>query len=212
VTPSSTNPLRAARKAKGFTLAELSRATNIPMAHLRALEEGREHDIPPGPYVAGYLRTIREALGLPLEGPRELTHPVKRAGMSLPMVRFLAWTSVVAMVVAAWFNVSRNWEPGHLVSVLTVEDDLHQRVEIWPTGPGTLTIMLEGAEAHHIVIPPDEVADYQSEPIVVEGMADITVEANPVGAFDFRRDGESITIVDRETDTRRLVFLVEELP
>ncbi len=195
-----------------MTLAELSRATNIPMAHLRALEEGREHDIPPGPYVSGYLRTIREVLSLPLEGPRELTHPVKRAGISLPVVRFLAWASVIAMVAAAWLNLSKDWEPGHLASVLTVEDDPHQRVEIWPTGPGTLTITLEGTESHHIVIPTEEVEDYRSDPIVVEGMADVIVEANPVGSFDFRRDGESITIVDRETDKRRLVFLVEELP
>jgi len=195
-----------------MTLGELARATNIPMGHLRALEEGREHDIPPGPYVAGYLRTIREALDLPPEGPRELTHPVKRAGMSLPMVRFLAWTSVVTLLVAAWINITSGWDPGRLVSALTVERDLHQRVEIWPTAPGTLTITLEGAAPHRMEVGEEDLEGYLREPLVVEGMADIIVEADPVGAFDFRRDGESITIVDRETDMRRLVFLVEDLP
>ena len=120
--------LRPAREKKGMTLGELSRATNIPMAHLRALEDGRADTLPSGPYVSGYLRTIAEVLDMPPPDSRELTHPVRRAGMPLGVVRLLAWGSVLALLAAAWANLNGGLVPGDLANVLAARKEAHQRL------------------------------------------------------------------------------------
>lgn len=204
--------LRPAREKKGMTLGELSRATNIPMAHLRALEEGRLEALPDGPYVPGYLRIVGEVLEIPAPDSRELTHPVRRAGMPLTTVRILAWGSVMALLVAAWVNFSGGLVPSELADALAARNEVHQRLEVTPIGAGTLTVHIQGGEPHRYVVTEDHLRSYAGNPIVVEGNSDIRVEANPVGSFEFRRDGKRIAIVDRETDMRELVFLVEEHP
>ena len=204
--------LRPAREKKGMTLGELSRATNIPMAHLRALEEGRADALPSGPYVSGYLRTIAEVLEMPRPDSRELTHPVRRAGMPLVVVRALAWGSVLALLGAAWVNFNGGLVPGELADVLAARKQSHQRLEVKPKAPGKLTVHIQGGAPHSYVVLEEDLSSYAGHPIVVEGNSDIRVEADPVGAFEFRRDGQRIAIVDRETDMRQLVFLVEEHP
>ncbi len=204
--------IRPARERKGMTLGELSRATNIPMAHLRALEEGRLNALPSGPYVSGYLRIVAEALDMPAPDSRELTHPVRRAGMPLTVVRILAWGSVVSLLVAAWVKLSGGVVPPELAQALASRSDVHQRLEVMPRGPGTLTVYIQGGEAQRYEVEREQLKWYADNPIVVEGNSDIRVEADPVGSFEFRRDGQRIAIVDRETDMRQLVFLVEDHP
>ncbi len=56
--------LRAAREAKGVTLAKAEQATRIRHKHLAALEEGTPADLPEPVFVKGFLRNYARYLGL----------------------------------------------------------------------------------------------------------------------------------------------------
>lgn len=56
--------LRAARTARGISLAELQAHTKISARHLAAFEEERFDLLPPLPFARGFLRTVAAELGL----------------------------------------------------------------------------------------------------------------------------------------------------
>jgi cytoskeletal protein RodZ len=56
--------LRAAREAKGWTLADVEAATHIRAAYLEALEEGWAGRLPAEVYLRGFLRAYADHLGL----------------------------------------------------------------------------------------------------------------------------------------------------
>lgn len=58
------NILRAAREAKGATLAKAEAATRIRQKYLSALEEGQTKDLPEPVFVKGFLRNYAVYLGL----------------------------------------------------------------------------------------------------------------------------------------------------
>lgn len=49
-------------KERGYTLKQLSEATSVSLAHLESLSHGRFENLPPAPYVHGYLEKIGEVL------------------------------------------------------------------------------------------------------------------------------------------------------
>lgn len=59
--------LRAAREARGLSLAQAERLTKIRALFLAALEEERYADLPPRPYAKGFVRAYALALGLDSE-------------------------------------------------------------------------------------------------------------------------------------------------
>lgn len=103
--------LRARREALGLSREDLSRRTRIPLAHLVALEEGREHELPEGPYAAAYQRALERELGLEIEEPpREDTGAIARTGAPLPLwaVRAVALGSVCVLLgLVGWQAWSR---------------------------------------------------------------------------------------------------------
>jgi cytoskeletal protein RodZ len=56
--------LRAARVARGLTLADLQARTKISPRFLAALEDEAFHELPPLPYTCGYVRAVARELGL----------------------------------------------------------------------------------------------------------------------------------------------------
>ncbi len=56
--------LRRAREARRLSLADAERLTKIRGAHLAALEEERYEQLPPRPYLKGFVRTYARLLGL----------------------------------------------------------------------------------------------------------------------------------------------------
>src|SRR6185503_5400813 len=56
--------LRRARAACGEELSTLSRRTGIRLQHLRAIEDGRFGDLPPGIYARSAVRAFAEACHL----------------------------------------------------------------------------------------------------------------------------------------------------
>lgn len=55
---------KAARRASGRSLAELSSTTKVPVRYLEALEDGRRADLPSRPFALGHARSYAQALGL----------------------------------------------------------------------------------------------------------------------------------------------------
>lgn len=60
--------LRRARAACGEELSALSRRTGVRLHHLRAIEDGRFGDLPPGIYARSAVRAFAEACGLDSAG------------------------------------------------------------------------------------------------------------------------------------------------
>lgn len=56
--------LRSAREQRGEDLATLSARTGLRVRHIRAIEEGRFGDLPPGIYARSAIRTFATAYGL----------------------------------------------------------------------------------------------------------------------------------------------------
>ena len=56
--------LRAARDARGLTLAEIAQRTRVPLRHLSAIEEGNYAALPSPTYAVGFARAHARAVGL----------------------------------------------------------------------------------------------------------------------------------------------------
>ncbi|CAK8054271.1 helix-turn-helix domain-containing protein [Eupransor demetentiae] len=56
--------LKAARKAKGWSIEDLSRETKIQPSYIKAIEEGREDDLPGKFYARAFARQYAEVVGL----------------------------------------------------------------------------------------------------------------------------------------------------
>ncbi len=109
--------LSAARKAKGLSLEDVSRATKIRKPILVALEEGRLEALPPVVFLAGHLRAYAAVLELDgepyVERLRQLTSaPLleSRSESVLSAPRFRVWPVLLAVALVllaaggiAWF-------------------------------------------------------------------------------------------------------------
>jgi len=58
------NSLREARERRRIPIVQAEQATKVRGKYLRALEEEQFDQLPPGPYVKGFLRTYADYLGL----------------------------------------------------------------------------------------------------------------------------------------------------
>jgi transcriptional regulator with XRE-family HTH domain len=63
--------LKAAREARGLSLAELAEATRVRAGYLAAIEAMRLESLPSRPFVVGYIRAYAQALGLDPEAAVE---------------------------------------------------------------------------------------------------------------------------------------------
>jgi transcriptional regulator with XRE-family HTH domain len=58
------NPLGAARRARGLSLADIANATRLSPRHVQAIDEGRFADLPAGIYGRAYVRAVARAVDL----------------------------------------------------------------------------------------------------------------------------------------------------
>jgi cytoskeletal protein RodZ len=63
--------LRAAREARGFSIAQLAETTRVRSSYLAAIEAMRLEALPSRPFVIGYIRAYAQALGLDPEAAAE---------------------------------------------------------------------------------------------------------------------------------------------
>lgn len=61
------SPLKKARIEAGYSLEEVARQINIRKQYLKALEEGRETDLPGKVYAQGYFKIYAAHLNLPID-------------------------------------------------------------------------------------------------------------------------------------------------
>lgn len=114
--------LRAKRQSEGLSLDAVAQRTRVRRAYLQAVEDSNWDALPPGPYVAGYVRLYAEALGLnglkavaalkeerplvsdaPLPSPSGIAHQDRRNRSPVLIAGF----AVVAAAVLTWNVVQR---------------------------------------------------------------------------------------------------------
>jgi cytoskeletal protein RodZ len=110
--------LRAAREARGLSVAAVSSQTRIRAAYLQALEDEQFDRLPGGVYARGYLRAYARALGLdpdellatsphlfsgpapPLVGPVQADVPIRPARRPSPLRRVVLTVLVIVTATA----------------------------------------------------------------------------------------------------------------
>ena len=116
--------LRAARRERGLSLAELSTRTKIRADYLTALEEERFDALPPYPFVRGFLQTYAIELGVapeplllrlaalvsqpepsPIQEARRLDIAIKPARPLTPAQRAMRTGRIVGLVVIILLGV-----------------------------------------------------------------------------------------------------------
>jgi hypothetical protein len=104
-------------KAKGFSVKKVAELSGVPMKHIQALCEGRYHNLPPAPYLRGYLLTLGGLLGFDgtaVWDDLKISHGVASSGGrdELPKNRFsihsrgaaLAGGGIVALLMLSYLG------------------------------------------------------------------------------------------------------------
>ena len=126
--------LRTNRLRAGLTLSEAANVLCIREAYLKAIEDGRFEDLPGPTYVAGFIRTYSEHLGLDgnevvrqlkaeplsMDGSSELKFPSPMSEGGMPSGAILLLGVFVALVAyGAWYvSSSRDETVAELISPL----------------------------------------------------------------------------------------------
>lgn len=138
--------IRERREARGLTLEAVSRATRIPLAHLRALEDERLDELPAGPYASAYRRAVCAYLGLDgtsVEGapPLPATPP---QGAPLWVVRAMAAASMVALALLLGSLAIERVRPS--LPALPLATGSPQTLAVTARKPIHLVVRVDGAE------------------------------------------------------------------
>jgi cytoskeleton protein RodZ len=110
--------LRQARAERGMELREAAESLRIRAVYLEALEDGRFGDLPGPTYVAGFLRTYGDALGLDGEelvrrykddtggvlARQQLNFPVPASEARQPTIAIIAITVILGLLIfGGWY-------------------------------------------------------------------------------------------------------------
>lgn len=216
MTPTRGQRLKEARGKRGLTLEEVARQTNIPLGHLRALEGDDLEALPEPVYVGAYLRALEDLLGISLTSVA--AQEVPEVGQTLRRTRALASFSMLLLVLAA-SAVAFQSLPDRPEAAADGAEEGGVVVHVYARDKGNLRAWVDG----QLVIDESyakptsdnaqpregEGEEPPSRDIELRGARNVTVEATPVGAFQYRRNGEALKPVGRQTDTRTLVFKAE---
>ena len=192
--------LRAAREARGETLAEAAHALRLDPRHLAALEAGDLDALPEGPFATGWLRDYRIHLGLEVEDTAPLA--VRRLDpdrVPLWAVRTIAGgTALAALLLAGFYLLPRNHDPVSTAEPAQLAADQHVSVTARVNLP--LTILVDGAVVYDGVLP-------GGEEVSVSGHSRVDVHLRASESARVRYNGELIEPQGRQDLPRRLVFV-----
>jgi transcriptional regulator with XRE-family HTH domain len=209
--------LRERRLAKGWSMGEVCRRTRIPEAHLAALEEGRDHELPPGPYAAGYRRTLEELYGSPApqapgppqveahdaaEAPPTSTATSPRPTVPLGALRIFAGAAAVGLVLAMAWQMSSTLAAREAVVVVVPAD---QKLRVKMRRSGRVRVEVDGAQVLDRVVP-------GGEELVFEASDEIAVELQTMASAQLWFNGDRVRPQGRQDTARRLVFRDSDAP
>jgi cytoskeletal protein RodZ len=196
--------LNAARTEAGLTQPELSDQTNIPLGHLRALENDDLPALPEAVYVQAYVRTLEDHLRVRLVSPAGAAEP--EVGQTLRRTRAVASVSMTLLAIAASIIVfQRLPEMPEVVGGVAAADTL--TVKVYAEDEGNLRAWVDGRLVlDESYAKPTAETKTGDRTVNLEGTHNVTLEVSPVGAFRYYRDGEKLKPVGRQSDERTLVF------
>ena len=194
------NPLKKRRLELGLQLDEVSVATRIPVAHLKALEEGRPEDLPAGPYARAYFESYQEYLDVDLDPVHHLAaehSPAEDVRTPLRTVRWIATGSCVIFLVVLGYQV---WE---------LESEL--RPEIGEPKPDQHVHIITRRNTHiEVVVDGTVKVDRRvagGESLSVEGHNRVEVMLPATENARIEYNGSVITPQGRQDVPRRLIFI-----
>ncbi|PYE55955.1 RodZ domain-containing protein [Deinococcus yavapaiensis] len=123
------NELKAAREARGWTLADVSKRTSIRAEFLRALEEGDFSSLPERPYARSYLLRYAAELGVEATSllanfdravPAASTVTPRRRGVVVPVGLVAASVSVVVVLATLGWWAYAAWRSHEVTGSKTV--------------------------------------------------------------------------------------------
>jgi hypothetical protein len=199
--------LRRRREELGLSLQALSAELRIPVHHLSALEEGRDEDLPAGPWRDAYLRKVHERLAL--EGPAdEAPPPPTPSGPPLWLARATALIAVVLLLGVVGWRVGGPDPVARLAAAAarfggapepgTVAPDQH--VVVHTKRPVALRVTVDGEIALD-----REVAS--GERLEFDARDRISIDVPAVDAVKVEYNGDAIVPQGRQDEPRRLEFV-----
>jgi len=204
MSPTRGQRLHAARTEAGLTQPELSEQTNIPLGHLRALENDDLPALPEAVYVQAYVRALEDLLRVRLASPATSAGP--EVGQTLRRTRAVASVSMTLLAIAASIIAfQRLPEMPEVVGGSAVPDTL--TVKVRAEDEGNLRAWVDGRLVlDESYAKPTAETKMDDRTVNLEGTYNVTLEASPVGAFLYYRDGQKLKPVGRQSDERTLVF------
>lgn len=198
--------LKARREALGWTLEDVARATRIPVEHVAAVEEGRLHELPDGPWAQAYERAIREHLGVDAVDvePSDASTPEIAPPPGLPLwaVRAVATVSVLALLgVMGWEARVRLLGPPQAVDPLAgLQVAPDQNVRVVTRRNARLKVMVDGEVVLDRVVPGGEDLTFSAHDRI-----EIDIPAASAARLEY--NGRTIVPQGRQDAPRKLVFI-----
>jgi hypothetical protein len=197
VTPGAA--LRARREALGQTLAEVASATRIPLEHLRAIEADKMDALPAGPYASAYVAALEEHLGVTVTV--EPAPPPPLTGPPLRFVRWIALTSLAAMVAAIGWQVAAS--RGASLPAVPAEPPApvrDQHLVVTTRRTVDLAVTVDGEERLRRQVP-------GGQTLTFDAFDRIEVAVPAVDAVRLEHNGRLIVPQGRQDHPRTLVFV-----
>lgn len=200
--------LRERREALGLTLEQVQAETRIPIAHLRAIEDGRPDLLPDGPFRAGWVRAYRERLGLDPDGDDGIAAavaaemPVGGPTSRVPLwvVRVVAASAFVGLLAMAVWRVRQLDLPSDAPedAAAAAIADQHLRIRALKVAP--LRVIVDGEVAVDRTLAP-------GEEVAVDGRDRVEIDVPSCDAVKISWNDDAVVPQGRQDLPRRLVFV-----
>lgn len=190
--------LRQAREARGWSLEEVARRTRIGVEHLSAIEEGRDDELPEGPWRTSWIRALCEEL--------EVDEPilyveVPEPAVPLHIVRLIGITTLFAVIgLYSWHRWGSNLQP---TTEPTAPRERDQHVEVQARRNVRVAVWVDGEAVHDGVM---KGGDRQA----FDAFDHVAVEVGAVDAVKLRYNGRAIVPQGRQDAPRRLEFIDDQ--
>lgn len=192
--------LRLAREARGESVEDAAHALRVDPRHLEALERGDVDALPKGPFAAGWLRSYRRHLGLPIAA--EAAPSVRRLDpdrMPLWAVRAVAGgMAAIAVLAAVLYLLPAT--PVIAPAPVAEQGTADQHVAVLARVTTPVEILVDGAVVYDGTLP-------GGEEVEVSGHRRVEVRLTAAEAARVRYNGERVEPQGRQDLPRRLVFI-----